>query len=206
MPRRSNWSSTRQTTARTCSSGSKVEPAVRRADVPDRRPQEDFAASDLVKQPLPHPTAEDVQFGLRHDPRESEQQPVVVIGRIVEPILVGQQDSEDRAQFDELMPILARAGQPAHLQAEDQPDMVQADLGEQALEAEPVVGRGPALALILVNDENAFRRPTEFDGPIDESILAIGRLPIGGDLLWGGLADVDDGQSIEMPGLDLRRG
>ena len=38
-----------------------------------------------------------------------------------------------------------------------------------------VVGRGSALALILVDDENAYRRPTEFDGPMDESILTIGR-------------------------------
>jgi hypothetical protein len=33
--------------------------------------------------------------------------------------------------------------------------MVEADLGEQPLEAEPPLGGGPALALILVDDENA---------------------------------------------------
>jgi hypothetical protein len=38
---------------------------------------------------------------------------------------------------------------------------------------------------------------------MDESILAIGRFPIGGDLLRGGLADVDNGQSVEMLGLNL---
>ena len=160
---------------------------------------------DLVEEPLPHPAAEEVQLGLGHDPREPEQEPVVVIGRVVQPILVGEQDAEHRTQFDELMPVLARAGQPAHLQAEDQPDVVETDFGEQPLKAQSPLGRGPALALILVDDENAVRRPTEFDGPIDEGVLAVGGFPVLGDLLGGGLADVDDGQPVEMPGLDLGR-
>ena len=105
---------------------------------------------------MPHPPAEEVQLGLGHDPREPEQEPVVVIGRVVQPVLIGQQGAEHRAQFQELMPVLARAGQPAHLQAEDQPDVVETDFGKQSLEAEPALGRGPALALILVDDENAF--------------------------------------------------
>jgi hypothetical protein len=64
-----------------------------------------------------------------------------------------------------------------------QPDVVEADFREQSLEAEPILGRGPALARILVNDENAYRRPTEFDGPIDESIMAVGGVSIPGNLL-----------------------
>jgi len=93
--------------------------------------------------------------------------------------------------------------QPAHLQAEDQPDVVETDLGKQSLKAQSPLGGGPALALILVDDENAVRRPTEFDGPIDERVLAVGGFPVLGNLLGGGLADVDDGQPVEMPGLDL---
>ena len=81
--------------------------------------------------------------------------------------------------------------------------MVKTDFGEQPLKAQSPLGRGPALALILVDDENAVRRPTEFDGPVDESVLAVGGFPVLGDLLDRGLADVDDGQPVEMPGLDL---
>jgi hypothetical protein len=76
------------------------------------------------------------------------------------------------------------------------PFVVEADFREERREAEPVVDRGPDLALILVNDENTFSRPTQLDGPIDESILTIGRFAIGGDLLRGGLADADNGQWI----------
>jgi hypothetical protein len=38
----------------------------------------------------------------------------------------------------------------------------------------------------------------------DKSVLAVGGLPVLGDLLRGGLADVNNRQSVEMPGLDLR--
>ena len=154
---------------------------------------------------MPHPAAEEVQLGLGHDPREPEQEPIVVIGRVVEPIRVGEQGSEDGTQFDELMPVLARAGQPAHLQAEDEPDVVETDLGQQPLKAQSPLGRGPALALIVVDDEDAVGRPTEFDGPMDERVLAVGGFPVLGDLLGRGLADVDDGHPVEMPGLDLGR-
>ena len=50
------------------------------------------------------------------------------------------------------MPILARTGQPAHLETEHHPDPVQADLGEQPPEAGPALDGGPAAALILVDD------------------------------------------------------
>ena len=128
-----------------------------------------------------------------------------MIGRVVEAVRVGEQSSEDRTQFDELMPVLARAGEPAHLEAEDQPDVIEADLGEQPLEAEPSLGRGPTFPLIVVDDEDAVRRPAEFHGPLDEGVLAVGGLAVLGDLLGGGLADVDDGQAVQVPGLDLGR-
>src|SRR4029079_8566920 len=80
---------------------------------------------------------------------------------------------------------------------------VETDLGEQPLKARSSFGRGPALALIVVDDEDSVRRPTELHGPIDEPVLASGGFLFLGDLLGGGLADVDDGQPVEMPGLDL---
>src|SRR4030095_7269416 len=59
---------------------------------------------------------------------QSQQQPVVVIGRVLEPVLVGQQGPEEGAQLQELMPVLVGAGQAAHLQAEDNADVVEANL------------------------------------------------------------------------------
>ena len=59
------------------------------------------------------------------------------------------------------MPILIRARQPAHLQAQDQPDVVQADLGEEILEPEPSRGGLPAASLIFIDDLHAVRGPAQ---------------------------------------------
>src|SRR3954470_19939309 len=54
-----------------------------------------------VSQPLVHPRAQDVQLGFAHRALQPEQEPVVVVGRVVEPVLVGQQRAEDGAQLQE---------------------------------------------------------------------------------------------------------
>ena len=94
-----------------------------------------------------------------------------MVGRVVEPVLVGQQHAEHRTQLDELMPVPARAGQPAHLQAEDQPDVVEADLGQQSLEARPPLGRWPLLPWSSSMTSHAVRRPAQLDGAIGEVVL-----------------------------------
>jgi len=53
--------------------------------------------------------------------------------------------------------------------------------------------------------EDAVGRPTEFDGPMDQRVLALGGFPVLGDLLDCGLSHVDDGQAVQVPGLDLGR-
>ena len=72
--------------------------------------------------------------------------------------------------------------------------MVHADLGQQALEAEPGVGGAAALPEVLVDDEDALGRPAQGAGVIGQGVLAGEGLAVLGDLLRGGLADVDDGQ------------
>jgi len=49
--------------------------------------------------------------------------------------------------------------------------VIKAYLREQPLEFEPVLDAGPALALIFVDDEDAFGLPTEFDSPVHQRIL-----------------------------------
>src|SRR4029450_11501171 len=60
-------------------------------------------------------------------------------------------------------------------------------------------------AQILVDDLDPLRRPAEGDGPIREGVLTGRGLAMVGDLLGGGLADVDDRLAVEVPGLELGR-
>ena len=151
MASRSNWSKISRTTAWTCSSGSIAHSPDGEPDVADRGRAEQLAAAGLVQLALVHPLLEDVKLRLAHHPVQAEQEPVVVVGRVVDPVGVGQQHAEAGAQLQQLVPVLARAGQPAHLQAEDQPDVVEGDLGQQPLEAGPALDRLAALAQVVVD-------------------------------------------------------
>ena len=104
--------------------------AGRRLDVPDRDADDQLPATGLVQFPLVHPLLENMQFCFVHHAGQSEQQAIRVFGRVVDRLRVGEQDAESAAEFEEVMPVLAGPGQPAHLQPEDQPHPIQCDLGE----------------------------------------------------------------------------
>ena len=128
-----------------------------------------------------------------------------MVGRVVQAVLIGQKGTKHRAQLKQLVPVLARPSESAHLQAEDQPDVIETNLSKKPLKAESPFGRGPTLPLIVVDDEDPIGRPAELGGPVGEGVLTVSRFPVLGHLMGGGLADVDDGQAVEVPGLDLGR-
>jgi hypothetical protein len=79
----------------------------------------------------------------------------------------------EAADLQQMMPVATGSGEPAHLQAQDQPDVVHADLGQQAPEAQPGVGGAAALPEVLVDDEDVLRRPAEGPGVVGQGILAV---------------------------------
>ena len=65
--------------------------------------------------------------------------------RIVHALAIGDQHSKQRAQFQELMPIVVVARQPRGIQAQHQPRLPEANLGDQPLEAAAAVARRTGL-------------------------------------------------------------
>jgi hypothetical protein len=145
-----------------------------------------------------------MQLQLPHRALEPQDQPVVGVVRVVDAVLVGQQGAEEAADLQQVVTVLARAGQAADLQAEDQADVPEGDLGQQPLEAGAGDRRLTALALILVDDQDPLGRPAQADGVVGQRVLAVGRLAVVADLLGAGLTDVDDGQPVQVPALNLR--
>ena len=144
-----------------------------------------------------------MQFCFIHHAGQPEQQAIRVFGRVVDRFRVGEQDAEPGAELDQVVPVLAGPGQPAHLQPEDQPHPIQGDLGEQPLEPRPAFDRLPALAQVVVDHLDLGPRPAQVDGPVGQGILAGGGFLMVEDLLRRRLPDVDDGGPVEMPGLEL---
>jgi hypothetical protein len=83
--------------------------------------------------------------------------------------------------------------------------MLHGHLGQEALESAPTVGRTTAQALILVDDQDALPGPAQGDRMVGEGILPLARFAMIEDLLRIGLADVDDGEAIEVKIKDLGR-
>jgi hypothetical protein len=103
------------------------------------------------------------------------------------------------------VPILVVASDPAHLDPEDQADMLHGNFGQEALESAPLVRRPPTLPLVVVDDQDAIPRPPQGDRVGGESILPLPRLAVIEDLLGIGLPHVDDSESVEVGIEDLRR-
>lgn len=56
-------------------------------------------------------------------------EPVVVVGRVVDRVGVGLEHAEAGAELEQLVPVAVGPCRPAHIQAEDQADVVEGDLG-----------------------------------------------------------------------------
>jgi hypothetical protein len=129
-----------------------------------------------------------------------------VVGRIVEAILVGQQGIKDRANFQELMPILVGACQATGLQTEDNPDLVQSHLRQQRLKARSIRRTGSAMSLVFIDQQDTRGRPTQLDRSFSQGVLALGGLAVIENLLRGRLADVNDGFPTQVTLINLSRG
>ena len=104
-----------------------------------------------------------MQLGLGHRALEPEQQPVVEVGRVIEPVLVADQRARERADLEQPVPVGVVAGQPGDLEAEHDPGAAHADVGDEPLEPFAVGGRGAGLALVGVDDDDVLDRPAQRD-------------------------------------------
>lgn len=100
-----------------------------------------------------------MQFCLAHGTFQAQQQTIVILGRIIQSILVGNQGTEQGTNFQQVMPISVRTSQTRYLQTKNQPDMVECDFGDQSLKAEPPGGAAAGFAEIVIDDKNAFGGP-----------------------------------------------
>jgi hypothetical protein len=174
-------------------------------DVADRGHAQEVAAAGLVELALIHAFLDNMKSCFAHHAVQAEQEPVVVVGRVVDRVGVGQEHAEPGTELEQLVPVPVRPGQTAHLQAEDPPDVVECDLGQEPLEPGPSLDRLAALAQVVVDRRHPVPRPSEGDGAVGQGVLAGGGLVVFDHLLGRGLADVDEGRAVEVPGPELGR-
>src|SRR4030088_2553210 len=64
---------------------------------------------------------------------QAEQKPVVGILRVVNALLIGQDCSEDATHLQKIVPIPVIAGDAAHLDPQDQADVLHGNFGQDAM-------------------------------------------------------------------------
>jgi hypothetical protein len=103
------------------------------------------------------------------------------------------------------MPILVATGQPAHLDPEDQTDMLHGNFGQDAVKSATIFGRLAAEPLVVIDDQDTVARPSQCDCEVEQRVLTFARFSVIENLLRSGLTDVDDRQQTEVPVGDQAR-
>ena len=183
--------------------GVQVDPAVGVVDQSGRQWRPQLAAAGLVQLPAVEPDPQEVQLGLAHRAAHAQDQPVVELVRVVQAVLVEDQGVGQGADLQQAVPVRRVAGQPRHLQAEHDPDLPQADVGHQPLEAGAAGGLGARLAQVVVDDHDLVGVPAQGDRLVLEAVLPPRALGVLLDLEEGRLADVEISLSRQMAGGDL---
>src|SRR5208283_4395883 len=168
------------------------------AHVADGHRFAEFAPTRLGFPARQHPCLEDMKLGFRHRSFQTQKEAIVVVGRIIHPVGVGDQRVEQRTDLQKLMPVPAGARQPRHLHAEHEANLAEADLGDQPLKAEASFDARAGASEIVVDDDDLLAQPAKLRRPVRERILQLGRLLMALNLLRRGLADIDDRQTILM--------
>ena len=169
------------------------------------RPKAQRAVLGLFQLAAQEPVAQPVQLGFAHGAFEAQQQAIIVLTGVIDPLFINDEGIGQGTDFKQPIPIARRAGQAGDLQAEDGASMPQADLGDEGLEAIPASGGGPGVPLILVDDDEVLPRPPQVAGALCESILPCGAGGVFAHLEEGGLPDIDEGLPLQMRGADFRR-
>jgi len=107
-----------------------------------------------------------VQLCLAHGALEPEQETVVEVRGVVDPVFVQDQRVEQGADLEQPVPIRVVAGEPRDFESEHDAGAPHADFGDELGEAFAVGCRGCRATEVLVDDHDLVLRPAERHGSL----------------------------------------
>ena len=153
-----------------------------------------LAAARLVELPPDQTRAQHMQLRLRHRTLETEQKSVIEVGRVVEPVFVQNERFAQRADLQQAMPVAGVTGESRDLQPHDHADATEADVGDDALKADPLDRRRARQPQVVIDDHDLVGRPAERQGPPLQGVLPGRALLMVVHLLQGRLPHVETGE------------
>lgn len=174
-------------------------------DIPRGRQEAQLAARRLPLLCTVEPQPEPVELGFGHRSLEVEQQLVVAVLRVVDRLLVGDDDSGYGAQGQEALPVLRRPGEARNLDGEDRPRHAVRDRFCESGKSAAALRRRPAAPEVLVDDFDNIVGPAQRAGALSQCVLPGRGLGVFEHLRHRRLPDVDEGSTLEVPCTDLAR-
>jgi hypothetical protein len=152
-----------------------------------------------------HALLELMQLDASHESLDGQDQAVVEVEGMVQPVLVGQQGVEGRTDLDEPATGFILAGQAIDLEAEHEADMPEGDFGQEPGEIVATDGCRGAAALIAIENADTFAWPAPVEGVLLQVGLDLRGFAVTFHLLRMRLADIDDSPSFQVVEVDLGR-
>ena len=149
--------------------GVQGDPVAGQPDVASGNHGEQLTTAGLVQPPVIEPLLQEVQLGLGHSPFQPHQQPIVVQGRVIDAVLVGQEGVENYAPLQKTIPVGVGPGQSTDLEAKDDSDVLEVHLGQEPLEAQSAVAGGAGFRLIVGDDDHPVGWPAPDDGEVAQA-------------------------------------
>src|SRR3989440_1937194 len=138
---------------------------------PDRQAKTQAPLFGFAQLPSLQATLQPMELSLRHASLEAKQQAVVMGSWVIHPLIINDERIGERTDFQQPIPIAARASQSRDLQTEHRPNVPQTDLGHQPLKAIATNRRRARLSLVLVHHLDTGRCPSQILSALDEIIL-----------------------------------
>ena len=139
-----------------------------------------------------------MELCLAHLALESQQEPVVDVGQVIDAVVVDDQGVSEAGQLQQAGQVRVGAGKPGDLQPEHRPDLAQAHPGDQLLEPFPVAGAAPGQAQVGVDHLDVAGGPAQPGRLRGQVVLAQRGLGVLADLHQGRLADVYDRRALQV--------
>jgi hypothetical protein len=141
-------------------------------DYPHWKPPSPRTARRFFARAPDQPAGQPGQCCFTHGAAEAEEQPIMVLPRIIDPIFVDHQGVGHGTDLQQTIPGAAGAGQARRFSPAHGSRPPQADFGDARRTAIATGARGSGMALVLVNDDDQMLRPSPGVGALSALILA----------------------------------
>ena len=175
-------------------------------DESDGQREGELAAAGLVEEAAAQSRLDHVHLGLRDSALQSEEEPIIEVGGVVEAILIADDSGGERAELQEVLPIDTVASESRDLDPEHDAGVAEGDFADEVLKAIAVVGVFGRMSQVGIDNVYVVERPAERERAIAQGVLALSALDVLDDLPLSRLSQVNEGIATQMIGGHLRMG